>query len=56
MTDHADALFDDAVQHEIREQAAEEPVDEDTAREAFELELMEHDASEEGEEIGDEMP
>ncbi len=44
---------EDRVQQEVREQAAEEPVDEETAREGLELELMEHEASDEGEHIGE---
>jgi hypothetical protein len=51
MTDHA--AHEDEVQEEIREQAAAEPVDDETAREALELELMDEDASGEGEDIGE---
>lgn len=41
---------------EVEAQAAQEPNDEITAREETELDLMEADASEVGEAIGDEMP
>jgi hypothetical protein len=44
---------EDEVQEEIRDQAAAEPVDDETAREALELELMDEDASDEGEDIGE---
>ncbi len=46
---------EDRTQDEIREDAAAEPDDPVTAREEVELDLMEADASEAAEEIGDEM-
>jgi hypothetical protein len=45
---------EDEVQDEVRRQAAEEPGDETTAREAVETALMDAGESEEGEHIGDE--
>jgi hypothetical protein len=41
---------------EIEQQAPPEETDADTAREALELELMDHDASEQGEHIGEHNP
>jgi hypothetical protein len=41
---------------EIEEQAAATPDDPITRREEFELDLMEHDDSADGEIVGDEMP
>jgi len=43
-----------ATQAEIRKQAAHEPDDPITSREELELDLMEADASETGEELGQE--
>ncbi|CAN5257971.1 hypothetical protein BH18ACT4_BH18ACT4_08130 [soil metagenome] len=43
----------DARNQEIKDQASEAPVDDDTAREALELELMDDDSSEEGEDVGE---
>lgn len=42
-------------QGETERQAAEEPVDDTTAREALETELMDDDESEAGEHIGDQI-
>jgi hypothetical protein len=47
---------EDATQGEVEAQAAATPDDPTTAREELELDLMEADASEAGEVIGDEMP
>lgn len=44
---------EDDAQAEIEEQAAREPVDETTAREGLETELMDEDESEAGEDIGE---
>ncbi len=44
---------DDDAQAETEEQAAREPVDDTTAREALETELMDEDDSEAGEDIGE---
>jgi hypothetical protein len=44
---------DDDAQAETEAQAAREPVDETTAREALETELMDEDDSEAGEDIGE---
>ena len=44
---------EDRVEAEIEEEAAKEPVDQTTAREAFETELMDEGESEEGAEIGE---
>jgi hypothetical protein len=44
---------DDDAQVETEEQAEREPVDETTAREALETELMDEDDSEAGKEIGE---
>ncbi|HET7654212.1 MAG TPA: hypothetical protein VFK42_14335 [Acidimicrobiales bacterium] len=41
---------------EIEQQAAATPDDPITRREEFELDLMEHDDSPDGEIVGDEMP
>ncbi len=41
------------VQAETEDQAAREPVDETTAREALETELMDEDESDAGEDIGE---
>ena len=46
---------DEALSREVERQAEDEPVDEDTAREGLELELMEHDASDEGEDVGESL-
>jgi hypothetical protein len=45
---------DDEVQAEVRRQAAEEPEDDTTDREAMETALMDAGESDEGEQIGDE--
>jgi hypothetical protein len=45
-----------ATEAETEAQAAAEPDDPTTAREELELDLMEADASDAGEVIGDEMP
>ena len=47
---------EDKTQDEIKEQAAQEPDDPTTAREELELDLMEVDESDAGEEIGQEQP
>jgi hypothetical protein len=44
---------EEQTQQEIKEQAAREPDDPQTSREETELDLMEDDASESGEVIGD---
>jgi hypothetical protein len=45
----------DAEAEELEEEAAERNPDHQTRREALELELMEEDRSEEGEDVGDEI-
>jgi len=45
-----------ATQAEVRQEGAEEGEDPTTRREALETELMDEDASEVGEEIGDPTP
>ena len=42
-------------EREVEAEAARTPDDEETAREEFELELMEEGASAEGEEIGEQL-
>jgi hypothetical protein len=45
----------DAEAEELEEEAAERNPDRQTRREALELELMDEDRSEEGEDVGDEI-
>jgi hypothetical protein len=47
---------EDLTETEIEQQAAAAPDDPITRREEFELDLMEHDDSADGEIVGDEMP
>lgn len=47
---------EDVTQAEVRDQADEEPDDPATSREELEVELMDRDASELGEEVGDPSP
>jgi hypothetical protein len=47
---------EDLTEAEIEQQAAAAPDDPITRREEFELDLMEHDDSADGEIVGDEMP
>ena len=47
---------EEMTQAEVADEAARAPDDPTTAREELELDLMEADASEAGEVIGDEMP
>ena len=51
----ADDDPEQATQHEVREDAADEGDDPVTRREALETELMDEGKSGEGEEIGDEL-